>query len=147
MKNENEIVFMSRIPRNYTFVCTMMRRDLHPNIGDDDVKKLELIYELFQNAVRKVKLHSTKNGTTISIDAANVEDPSQNRTLWSLIHSLVDSDSTSEIHIYNNNESGEQISVEKYIVSDISIELERDCTSSDIQMIKINGNINTEIQE
>lgn len=137
-------VFVSEVAKTHLFTCAMMRVSMD-QLNDQQKNEVNRICELFQSSVLSVVVTTTKGGSTIEIKSLNLQDPETDNLLWTQIRALIDADSSAYVEIHNLNHHGQDISVERYMVSNIILQLKRDYSRSESQVINIAGNISSEV--
>ena len=123
------------------FLCLMSRTDV-VNLSSERANEIEPYYDAFQDAVIDIKMVSKPNGTSIELILENLFVEETGKLLWSGIHDLVSPGAMSYIEIHNFDEDGNTIDIEKYVIDNIVIEIQK----STGQLINIIGRIAQELE-
>jgi hypothetical protein len=122
----------------------LFRRDFS-DLPEEQQEHINVINETFQNAVQSVRITSCADGSEFHIKCVNVEVPGSDKLLWTAMRYLIGSDSTAAMEIHNFDAAGNTIDIEKYVVTNVCIEIIRDHSTADPQEVDITGVINSEI--
>ncbi|MBD3407194.1 MAG: hypothetical protein GF411_13830 [Candidatus Lokiarchaeota archaeon] len=141
--NTQSIVALSALPISHEFSCVIMR--CHA-VEEEKKKEIDRICQLMQNAIYRLDMISTSDGTVVSIDAYNLEDTISGKLLWNLVPSLIDADGKCYMEVYNFS-GNDLVALERYMLDEVSINLTRDKRSNAKQSIRIEARILQEIDD
>lgn len=125
-------------------LCLMSRTD-YDKIDEEKRNEIQPFYDAFQSCVKSVRLISDGDQTTVEIMAVNGLVEESHKLLWHGIHDLISPGNVSYIEIYNFDENGNTLDVEKYVIDSVVMSIVKHSDADEPQTIKINGVIGREI--
>ena len=143
-KSNNWKIFLSDVIHTNDFVCALIRRDIE-SLTEEQKTHIYRICELFQSSVISVKFNTSCANTIVHIDALNLMDPCEERLLWSQLPQLINTDGSTYMELHNVNQEGQDVIVEKYILTDLYMSIQR-CRYDNNQplIINIQGTVSEE---